>query len=766
MVKNSGKLSDQTFVVTGTLEGYSRAEAKSAIEALGGKVTGSVSANTDCVVVGEDPGSKADKAKQFGIKTLNEAAFKRLLGGAKKKATKKATKKKVTKKKTPKNKATKKKVAKKKAGKKVVKRAARKKTAKKKVAKKAAKKAAKKKASKKKAAKKEVLTKEEFLEFMGRELTGAGEFSSYEIILQVASYLRDEISQAGGYYLKSGTSLFGKDFVLDVLEGSYDGTIYEWIHLFLDEHHLYDLFLSKKQLQQAKAVTRENPGAIYGPGSDDENQDFVDGVISDIQREAILFCAITGIEESYDISAFVKYFEDYGDDDASAEIKKKKAADKKTTKKTGAALQQDRDLPNIAGKDDDTAAKPAPQRIYIKTEPAGGISAAELDDSEVSQFRELYLNETLEDSGPPGGSYHLGSTYGLFTYQDGGEIRDDGIVPDYNAHTEIYIPTDREGFYAVESYLSKMSGEFEFTPNDGKDFDPSKMTFNVTEVDIGAVRDSLYGELVAGVIDGYLYNGEEIEEAADLELIDRGTDHEITIVHVTKDRAPQQIYKVRNGSDETCPPDELLQFAHYLTEAGDGEWASRVYEKAGGREAVMAAVEGYGDELYYADKALQGDREIVLAAVQSRGRALEHAAKVLQGDREIVLKAVKSDGRALEYAAKALRGDPEIVLAAVKSDGTMLQFAAKALRGDREIVLKAVKQTGYALEYAAKALRGDPDIVLKAVQSDGSALEHAAKVLQGDREIVLAAVKQNGDALQHASKALQRDKELRKIAKG
>ena len=68
--------------MTGTLTGYSRADAKSAIDVLVCKVSGRVSVNTDCVVLGEDPGSKVDKAKEFGIKTLNEAWFKRLLGKA------------------------------------------------------------------------------------------------------------------------------------------------------------------------------------------------------------------------------------------------------------------------------------------------------------------------------------------------------------------------------------------------------------------------------------------------------------------------------------------------------------------------------------------------------------------------------------------------------------------------------------------------------------------------------------------------------------
>lgn len=74
-----GPLAGKTFVLTGTLEGLTREEATAAIERLGGKVTGSVSRKTSYVVVGADPGSKAGKAQQLGIETLDEASLRRLI---------------------------------------------------------------------------------------------------------------------------------------------------------------------------------------------------------------------------------------------------------------------------------------------------------------------------------------------------------------------------------------------------------------------------------------------------------------------------------------------------------------------------------------------------------------------------------------------------------------------------------------------------------------------------------------------------------------
>jgi len=75
-------LAGKTFVVTGTLAGMTRDEAKRRIRAQGGKVASSVSKKTDYAVVGADPGSKASKARELGIEILDEAGFIKILGGS------------------------------------------------------------------------------------------------------------------------------------------------------------------------------------------------------------------------------------------------------------------------------------------------------------------------------------------------------------------------------------------------------------------------------------------------------------------------------------------------------------------------------------------------------------------------------------------------------------------------------------------------------------------------------------------------------------
>jgi DNA ligase (NAD+) len=76
----SKALAGNTYVITGTLDGFTREQAKQGLQALGAKVSGSVSKKTAAVIAGASPGSKYEKAQALGVPILDEAAFRELLG--------------------------------------------------------------------------------------------------------------------------------------------------------------------------------------------------------------------------------------------------------------------------------------------------------------------------------------------------------------------------------------------------------------------------------------------------------------------------------------------------------------------------------------------------------------------------------------------------------------------------------------------------------------------------------------------------------------
>jgi len=76
---HGGPLDGKTFVLTGTLPNLTREEATALIRSAGGKVTGSVSKQTDYVVAGDSPGSKLGKAEEVGTTVLDEDGLRELL---------------------------------------------------------------------------------------------------------------------------------------------------------------------------------------------------------------------------------------------------------------------------------------------------------------------------------------------------------------------------------------------------------------------------------------------------------------------------------------------------------------------------------------------------------------------------------------------------------------------------------------------------------------------------------------------------------------
>ena len=75
----SEKFKNKIFVLTGSLEHYTRAQATEIIEKMGGKVSSSVSKNTSYVLAGESVGSKLEKANKLGVKVISEFEFSEML---------------------------------------------------------------------------------------------------------------------------------------------------------------------------------------------------------------------------------------------------------------------------------------------------------------------------------------------------------------------------------------------------------------------------------------------------------------------------------------------------------------------------------------------------------------------------------------------------------------------------------------------------------------------------------------------------------------
>ena len=81
-VRTTTPLGGKTFVLTGTLDGMTRPQARERIERAGGKVSSSVSRRTDFVVAGEAPGSTLQKARDLGVEVISEQDLMEMLGTA------------------------------------------------------------------------------------------------------------------------------------------------------------------------------------------------------------------------------------------------------------------------------------------------------------------------------------------------------------------------------------------------------------------------------------------------------------------------------------------------------------------------------------------------------------------------------------------------------------------------------------------------------------------------------------------------------------
>jgi len=196
------------------------------------------------------------------------------------------------------------------------------------------------------------------------------------------------------------------------------------------------------------------------------------------------------------------------------------------------------------------------QTIDIKTEPAGYISFGQLTQEQVqilshSLEAQEIADELLEIRYNSDGT--LDECEGVFISGAEGEQGNEGIIA-ADEYTPNLGPTRSEdgifsdGVYVINMQLSKCSIGFEFDPNG--DYDPSLLEEVSTAIEVPVeIEHGSYGHPDYRVVTGYRYNGEDIEEAVEAGLIDRGfTPH--LIFFVIKDGKTTIIYSNYNGEEE------------------------------------------------------------------------------------------------------------------------------------------------------------------------------------------------------------------------
>lgn len=195
------------------------------------------------------------------------------------------------------------------------------------------------------------------------------------------------------------------------------------------------------------------------------------------------------------------------------------------------------------------------KRIYVKTEPGGRVMFGRLSSEEEellkTSLRSKLMAEELSDLryNSSGG---LREYEGVFNQGDAGDFGNEGSIV-YDEDGPVEIPRDGNGKYEDGSYyvflsLSKVSIEFEFTPNDGN-FDEDK--FEEVSVPIvlpECISHELYGHPDYNVVIDYRYDGESIEEYS-REIVDRGYDDQVAFV-VVKNGNPKVVYTNYNGNEK------------------------------------------------------------------------------------------------------------------------------------------------------------------------------------------------------------------------